>query len=85
MKSLSEPLLQVQLQDSDPLAVSPLREFALDVLVRRLVPHRHFNWGEGESNTVGLITRAYIFNITITVSYRFIGKENAFRNQSDSQ
>uniref|UniRef100_A0A8C5CV76 Glomulin, FKBP associated protein a n=1 Tax=Gadus morhua TaxID=8049 RepID=A0A8C5CV76_GADMO len=32
MKSLSEPLLQVQLQDSDPLAVSPLREFALDVL-----------------------------------------------------
>ncbi|CAL8281201.1 unnamed protein product [Lota lota] len=32
MKSLSEPLLEVQLQDSDPLAVSPLREFALDIL-----------------------------------------------------
>ncbi|KAJ3595532.1 hypothetical protein NHX12_004835 [Muraenolepis orangiensis] len=32
MKSLSEPLLQVQFQDSDPLAVSPLREFAVDIL-----------------------------------------------------
>ena len=54
MKSLSEPLLEVQFQDSDPLAVSPLREFALDVLVRRLVQHQHpFNWEERESNTVG--------------------------------
>ncbi|CAL8346097.1 unnamed protein product [Merluccius merluccius] len=32
MKSLCEPLLEVQFQDSDPLAVSPLREFAVDIL-----------------------------------------------------
>lgn len=33
MKTLSHPLLEVQLRDPDTLAVSPLRDFAREILV----------------------------------------------------
>lgn len=33
MKTLSHPLLEVQLKDPDTLAVSPLRDFATEILV----------------------------------------------------
>lgn len=33
MKTLSHPLLEVQLKDPDTLAVSPLRNFATEILV----------------------------------------------------
>lgn len=36
MKSLSEPLLDVQLKDPDTLETSPLRDFATDILVGNL-------------------------------------------------
>lgn len=36
MKSLSRPLLEVQLKDPETLAVSPLRNFATDILVRQI-------------------------------------------------
>lgn len=33
MKTLSRPLLEVKLKDPDTLAVSPLRDFAREILV----------------------------------------------------
>lgn len=34
MKALSHPLLELQLKDPDTLLVSPLRNFATEILVR---------------------------------------------------
>ena len=76
MKTLSHPLLEVQLKDPDTLAVSPLRNFATEILVlmqhKELMLLRYFCVNVVLSCSFDCVPLVLVFMVVLTVSLCFI-------------